>query len=232
MIADQKYVTEAIRKAVAKLANQSAGLRERFDNYNQLIRSVPGATSQQINFAFIMQRLENDMLQAQKVEDIGISKRLMGQLCNQIIGIISKQYALNLPSAESFRKRIMALQFACYIQKRYPHRSEYEKEGFILKMNNMISGENIMELDNDPHTFAANIAAVIRELLAVIKADLPSEYEYNDELIDQIAEISSFDGGTAEIYARHYNINVPKLHKTNILSAKRRNRNALAEMVI
>jgi hypothetical protein len=179
-----------------------------------------------------MQKLEGDMLRAQEVEDIGIAKRLMTQLCNQIINIILKQYAVDSLPAGNFKRRIMALQYACYIQKRYRHRSDAEKDSFVIKLNSMINDENIRELNDNPQTFAQEIATVIRELLTVIKADLPPEYKYSGELIDQIAEISSFDGGTAEISARHYNINVPKLHKVDTAVAHYKRKKDLAEMVI
>jgi hypothetical protein len=232
MIADQRYVTGAIRNAIAKLSGQSSDLSRRFGNYNQVLRGIAGAKTQQINFALDMQKIENNMVRAQKVEDIAMAKGLMGQLCNQIVGIISGQYVLDLSAATKFQHRITALQFACYIQKRYQYRADSEKGSLVAQLNNMLNDEAVGPLDNNPQTFARSVAAVIKGLLSAIKADLPDEYKYRDEVIDQIAEISSFDGGTAEIAAHNYSIDLYKLRKMNIMKTRRKADRNLIEQVI
>jgi hypothetical protein len=162
-----------------------------------------------------MQKVEDNMVKAQEQTDIGMAKGLMGQLCEEIIGIISRQYAVDFTAAEKFRSWAKALQFACYIQKRYQYRGDAEKWQCVIRLNNM-TDDSVGKLDNNPQTFTQSIANVIRELLTQIKNHLPEDCKYSEEVIDQLAEISSFDGGTAEISAHNYNVNIPKLRRVSM----------------
>jgi hypothetical protein len=216
MIADQRYVTTAVKKAVTKLSKQSIELMRRYGNYNLVLRGVSTPNVQEINFAFSMHKLESDMIKAQQQTDIGTAKGQMGQVCNEIISVISGQYVLDIEAAKKFKKWIAALQFACYIQKRYKFRNDAEKNSLIQQLSSMTDGEDICQSDSNPQTFSYNLSGFIGSLLTKVKSNLPADFKYMDELIDQIAEVSSFDGGTAEITAHNYSVNVPKLRRMNM----------------
>jgi hypothetical protein len=205
-IADQPYVTYAVGNAVARLLEQSRDLYSRCGAYQQMAWQDSAPNVEQINFTENIKKNEMLLFKVQQGSNVGVIKDLMGQVSKDIIAVIAGMYVIDFVSAETFKARMEALQYACYIQKRYQYRNDTERSELINRLNGLLLGENIGKLENNPNTFAGNIAQIIGKLLNSIKKDLPKNCLFGEELVDQIAGISSFDGGTSEISAHRYNV--------------------------